>query len=1085
MCELRTYCRFLTWGILIAAACACGGLYVFHTRIHEEVRKGAEAKLRSLWPHLGVRVAAARLVEGQGFELRGIRLHDPDEPERPILEIEEVFVAAVTDLQDLLSKQIKIRQLIVRRPRLHVFKGRTGAWSFLGLVPAPGSNTKPPRVVVEGGACLLGAPADGGPPLWTLREMASEIRLACPDYPLTESLGECPLTLRAELKAHGDCLRQFSVQVFQDTAGAWSIRAELQGLEIGPELRSLLPLLHPSQERLPDIRGLVSAVAEFRREAGAAAPWNYRVVVDCDRGSVHHARLDHPLRDIAARAVFTPEGAVLESLVLRHQTGTLSLQGQSWGYKLDSPLQLRGELKDFSLSDQWSEWLPEKLRRYWEDYSPTGRVDARLAVTFDGRQWLPDAEVTCREVTFCYVKFPYRLTRGHGRIRWTGDRLTGNLTCMGGGQPLEIEFRFLRPGPETESRITLRGRNLQTDRQLWLALPPRPSQISQSLNPEMKFHLDTEITRPAGPRQPIEVRVNGEILNGSVRFDPFPYPVENIVGNFVGTGQIPHPDAAPAVPPGWRWEFRNLVGRNNGGTMQGTAVVLPPAEGGRFRLDLTATDVPLDQEMRDALPPKVRNVWKELRPSGTADADIVVICDPGARPDIGVVVRPRDATIEPLRFPYRLENLTGKFTYGRDQVLMEDIRAVHGPVKVRGAGNCRWDASGEWRLHLEKFWAERIRFDRTGHDRELFPALPAGLRRALEMLEVGGPANISGEWELAGSPRLPGNVLGAWDLTLDCHRMSIKNPLPLGGIYGTVKVRGAYDGESSFAHGDIELDSLDQENYQFTQVRGPYWLDGTQIVFGSLEGLTPRDPKVPLPTGERHLTAKFAGGTVIGDAHVVLADPPRYHVRTSLMEADLARYAQEFIPGPQTSLSGRLNGNFELRGTGAGRHTWQGTGAINLSDARIYELPVMLALLRIASLREPKDSVFSAADIRCRIVGPYVYFDQLDFRGEAMSVRGSGSMNLQQEIALEFYTVVGQDRFRVPGIDQLLGGTAQQLLQIRVDGSLQDPRTTREILPLVSDALQQLFKDLGGRPIQAPVQAARLKFLPGAEVRQR
>ena len=61
-------------------------------------------------------------------------------------------------------------------------------------------------------------------------------------------------------------------------------------------------------------------------------------------------------------------------------------------------------------------------------------------------------------------------------------------------------------------------------------------------------------------------------------------------------------------------------------------------------------------------------------------------------------------------------------------------------------------------------------------------------------------------------------------------------------------------------------------------------------------------------------------------------------------------------------------------------------------------------------------------------------------------------MNFQSQIGLTFYATVGRGELDLPVIKQLLGGAAQQIMLIHVDGTLQNPETRREALPGVSHA---------------------------------
>jgi hypothetical protein len=120
----------------------------------------------------------------------------------------------------------------------------------------------------------------------------------------------------------------------------------------------------------------------------------------------------------------------------------------------------------------------------------------------------------------------------------------------------------------------------------------------------------------------------------------------------------------------------------------------------------------------------------------------------------------------------------------------------------------------------------------------------------------------------------------------------------------------------------------------------------------------------------------------------------------------------------------------------------------------------MISLLKILSIRPPDQNAFSDATIDYRIEGEHIYFDRIDFRGDAISLRGKGEMDWQSAIRLTFYTLVGRGELDLPLIKPLLRGASQQLVLIHVDGTLQEPKTSQETLPALSQALQQLRDEL-------------------------
>ena len=144
-------------------------------------------------------------------------------------------------------------------------------------------------------------------------------------------------------------------------------------------------------------------------------------------------------------------------------------------------------------------------------------------------------------------------------------------------------------------------------------------------------------------------------------------------------------------------------------------------------LRLCAANVPLEGELRDALQPGMRQVWALLQPRGIIDltADIHYL-DQLNLLDVTVRAEPRSETcsLEPVRFPYRLENVQGVFTYGSGRVTFERCSAWHGPVKVACNGACSFQPDGGWQLRLDRLSVDRLRLDR-----QLMQALPPQLKK--------------------------------------------------------------------------------------------------------------------------------------------------------------------------------------------------------------------------------------------------------------------------------------------------------------------------------------------------------------------
>jgi hypothetical protein len=155
-------------------------------------------------------------------------------------------------------------------------------------------------------------------------------------------------------------------------------------------------------------------------------------------------------------------------------------------------------------------------------------------------------------------------------------------------------------------------------------------------------------------------------------------------------------------------------------------------------------------------------------------------------------------------------------------------------------------------------------------------------------------------------------------------------------------------------------------------------------------------------------------------------------------------------------LQGKIMADVKLQGTGISRNAMTGSGKVELSNADVYELPVMISLLKFFSLRAPNRNAFSNSSIDYRIEGEHIYLDRIDFIGDAISLRGRGDMDFQSNINLKFFPTVGRGEIDLPIVQQMFRGASEQMFPIYVGGTLQNPDIRKEAFPAVNQALQPL-----------------------------
>jgi hypothetical protein len=473
-------------------------------------------------------------------------------------------------------------------------------------------------------------------------------------------------------------------------------------------------------------------------------------------------------------------------------------------------------------------------------------------------------------------------------------------------------------------------------------------------------------------------------------------------------------------------------------------------EGNRLELQLTGKDMPLENQLRDALPPKIRRMWEELKPNGVIDLETnISYLAEKKQLNVGVHAAPQKGTtsIEPAFFPYRMDNLQGDLYYRDGHVTLEKIRAKHGPVELATEGICDFQPTGPWEIHFKGLTIDRL-------DRDLIQALPERLKKAVLALNPSGTVNVGGNLDFSQNG-IPGDPLQSrWDMNINLFQNALQCGIKLDNLCGNVSLSGQCDGRRVGCRGEIALDSVNFKEYQFTKVSGPLWIDDDRVLFGSWVDERKQNnppPSANPPRQPRPLSANLFDGVVHGDGWVALGAEPRYGLSAELLQADV----RKVIEGRQ-NLQGRIDATLGLQGTGASHNAMSGRGSIRLSDAYVYELPGMVRMLKLLSLRAPDRNAFSNMDIAYRIEGEHIYFDPINFHGDAISLLGSGEMDWQSNLNVNFRAVVGRAEPQIPFIKEMFSGASRGAMLVRVRGTLQTPDISSEALPAVNQALQQL-----------------------------
>lgn len=1038
-------------------ACALG-LYLYHN-LNNEIRSHVEKKFAAHYSHLLVSVRSARFIEGKGIEIRGLSLAQRSSlyQSQELVSVDEIMVYCTTDPRKLASGDFQVDKIVARRPRLTATIDAEGNTNLKELFPMPKWGDDNPAIEVYDASLLL-ADRRGG----NVRRILDNVDFQVKSE-VAPGMGNYAGQTRTQkrVKATLNCQNWESATLsglIDESAQTFAAQGNITNLQIDDHLWELCP--EEWQNHIKDLVHLeATADAAFQVSGNSAGLSNYLATVDLREGTWSDPRIPGTVERIQGRIIASPPGIRVEKLIAFYENGSVSASLSRDGWQADSPVNVSATLKNITLHQGLASMLPMGMQRSWSRYQPSGTLDASVKLHFNGQKWVPEIHANCRGTNFVFEEFPYPVTDARGKIDFKDRLLDIDLLAHAGKSRIAIVGSVMDPGPNSSGPIRVRS----LDPVHWDSTFEHALHVAQEdvCNVARDFHIngsanvDLTIVTHSEPNRKPDKSLRMEIIDASVKYEKFPYPISKI------NGQIVWKDGVVTI--------EQLQGYNDSGhvTCRGTWQEVPGDKRGNLNLTFACKDVPLDDELKTAIPGSAQEGWDQLRPRGSIDHMDVQLHWPNQEGDCDLWVNAqkwersrnlsgRAISVEPVGFPYVLDEVVGNVEFRNGQITLNQLTARHGDLRVSTNGSCYFPEDRRWQIRFED-----LRIENIVVDRDLLLAVPEKLEKSLQQLQIGPLFHADGVVVLSNpNPGRP--VQMNWDMTAHMAGGQIRRGAIINNIYGAIRFEGQSDESGARSFGEFHLDSVTSRGIPLSNVRGPFWIDETQFLTGrhvpSTEGQAPR-----------HVTANTFGGVISVDSRMQLAGSQPFQTDVTLVNGTVGQMLIDLGQQNRGQTSGRLFGNISLTGTLEGTHTYDGTGSLQLRDANMYQLPLAVAMLNVLNARFPDTNAFNSADIKYRVAGNYVYLDDMRLSGETLALKGNGEANLDGQISMRFYTEFGNQTFDVPVVRQMIGQASRSLMVIHVGGSVDNPTTEQEIFPMVNETLEQLFPARAVRlPIGAP-----------------
>lgn len=1036
---------------------AAVGVYSYPTlfqTVNSRLTRHVENELNIQLQRIGIcsKVDNARFIEGKGIHIRGIQL--TCDQGHKLAGIESVFIHVPVQLPELLSSTLKPSAIELTGATLVITRDAQGKWDIqdtirqLSQMAAPG--TKPVPLIVRDSKIRI---------IDRMRSRVSVVEFSDLDFHLNP-LEEDPTRFAAAGTINGFGTGRFSFRCTPDPSG-YAIEFRLASLPINQTTVGFLPAKAQPKE-IRAVVGLISGVGTFRLNHGRDRFDSVRFRGDIQRASLDHASLPHLISN--CRGTFE----LTDQQVEANLSGLLGTSGQFGNFQANflHPIaepthwSATGKLNQFTVDSKLAGYFGPAVKKFFADFDPRGLVNIDFDVTQDESGFTRKLESELLDLSFDFVRFPYAVHHAKGTAKAINDKIWFDVTAVEQGQPLGMQGFVQGAGPKATVEVDFWNEGkIPIDKKLAQAIAASPK-IAQTLfdfRPAGHIKVYGQLRKtPDQPRAVLNYDV--ELFGCSSQHVHFEYPIRNIDGMvYVRDGRITVENVQ-----GYNLESRVICN----GTWDLRS---------GLNLDFDAHDVRLDNQLASALKPDLRTVWDSIRPSGSAHfMHVDLFSEPGKPINIevdSVLADPQNreqgsVAINPTSFPYALRKLDGKVYIGNGQIQMKLARGRHNETWMSCLGKGSYDAN-EWKLTLSDMMVGSL-----STDADLLNAVPTELREALIALNYRGSLSGFGTISMQGrcdmanpslqsldpiaqasfqtDPMPSKNFEMDWDVRLEMDRASFNTGILAENVFGSLRLRGRFDGASTRCGGSIALDSLHWQEMQFTDVRGPIWIEDQRVGVGKMAR---PDDEATTPVS---LTGNLYGGTVQLDAQCWHERQKQFFVQATLANLDINKAGQQ----RSTSLS-KVGGTASMAfrvGGGETVESMRGEGIFELRNANIYELPVVLRMLKMMKTQKRDRSAFDASNASFTIKGDSINVDKVELLGDAISLVGKGRLSMDHDVDLDFYTVAGRNRFHIPILSDLAKASSQQILWLRVDGTMENPQVRSEILPALNESVRQLFQ---------------------------
>jgi len=542
---------------------------------------------------------------------------------------------------------------------------------------------------------------------------------------------------------------------------SWNIR--IDDLALNETLRAKLEGLEGAARLWAQLNPSGHLAAHLRLARRGTEKFSVTADIQSDDLQLIHHRFAYPARIAKARVEWDGRICRIHDLQASAGEAQVVLNGET-GAARGSPKYFHYRLTNALLDDQFRQAMEEKSQRIWDKLSPSGQASGEYEFSRDreGRR-LFKVKVTGAQAKLRYQHFPLLVDVLGGSAAWDKETLLlSDVRLQNGKTTFRVDGECSTRKPKEGDRLTVTMEDVPLQEHIREALGPGGQAVWDELRPEGEVDATMELQGQDSRRW--RYRLNLTAGSPTISYRRFPYALN------VSQCSV-------------EWDERSVRILKGECTSGGAAVSVTGefarSKDGMSTLRFDFENLPLDTQLRDALPERARPVWDSFKVDGPVEGALEVKFSREGHPRYDLRLESDRASVAYLKLPVPIKFDLIHLAWDPDVFELKQLtgKTSGGTVQLSGAVP----------LELGAKAAVNIVAEDLGLSPELRDAFPSVVQKVWKDFQFAGTADLESKlsWKVGGAADT------SYTVTVSCKDVSAcfrGFPAPLSKLAGKVIV---------------------------------------------------------------------------------------------------------------------------------------------------------------------------------------------------------------------------------------------------------------------------------------------------------